>query len=759
MTQISYGLFSELLLVRIHGRAEAYLQASSAERLALVAACRGEATVPDLAQRILSRTIYAQASSRVGPLRELLQNALDASPPGARIDVRSTEDGREISVTDQGRGMGRTELLADLLVPFRSGKAGEPDAIGEHGIGFFSALEIAPWIEVVTATSSGGYRLLVAPLGGGPPYEDFSWTLLSLPRPSPPPSGDGARAGVPARRIDERASEPPRRPATGTSVRLSLAQQISRPALAAEVSAAVGLVDPTVARIYVDGALVNTARARLRRAAEVPLRLPPSGELCGAVELLVGRGDGIEPQLTITQKGLTVATRIDPFPGPELGLHRELARAIMAAGFGLVAELPLGVPLNKGRSAVAATASTAVEAALVAAFERFVLRDALYDRELLRAVDHRLSSVLDRLVHAALLGESITIASAQAVDELDPGARTPTVAAPEQVIRFASGLLDAPLFRSIVVDAGQRPSGAALPPLLGQLHQRSAPLTLRELLQAHRAGALRPLEAAPPPSSSQVRSTMTRWPLGAPAPAPEAAVGREAPGVRPGELVYLALDEPLAQAFWRRLASEGAASQPLQAAAGAPARAPGAAPCPMPRTSREALLKIAVDVPGVRAVAAAMTIIERLDAAISESTDLPASPIWVHQDLYGPDEMAHTDGSGISVNLASARVRALLTAVLLRDDAVAFTALTDLLLHEKTHVSLASYVPRPTAEHGTSFYRRKDWMRRRLLAAIASGAVTDPMRWLAVARRGLVSSALPAPSELSQAFLAAAAAA
>ncbi|WP_437965505.1 ATP-binding protein [Sorangium sp. So ce260] len=750
MTQISYGLFSELLLVRIHGRAEAYLQASSAERLALVAACRSEATVPDLAQRILSRTIYAQASSRVGPLRELLQNALDASPPGARIDVRSSEDGREILVSDQGRGMSRTELLADLLVPFRSGKAGEPDAIGEHGIGFFSALEIAPWIEVVTATPSGGHRLLVAPLGAGPPYEDFSWTLLSLHRPSPAPPDDGGATAL------GRAAAPPRRPATGTSVRLSLAQPISRPALAAEVTAAVGLVDPAIARIYVDGALVNTARGRLRRAAEVPLRLPPSGELCGAIELLVGRGEGIEPQLTITQKGLTVATRIDPFSGPELGLHRELARAITAAGFGLIAELPLGVPLNKGRSAVAASASTAVEAALVAAFERFILRDALYDRELLRAVDHRLSSVLDRFVHAALLGETITIAPSPGVDELDPGARTPTVAAPEQVIRFASGLLDAPLFRSIVVDAGQRP----LSPRLGQLHARSAPLTLRELLQAHRAGVLRPLEAAPPGAAVE---SAARWPPGAPGAAPSTtapAAGREAPGARHGELVYLALDEPLAQAFWRRLASEGAASQPLEGAAAAAAtRAPGAAPCPMPRTSRDALVSIAAEVPGVRAVAAAMTVIERLDAAISESADLQTSPIWVHQDLYGPDEMAHTDGSGISVNLASSRVRALLTAVLLRDDAVAFTALTDLLLHEKTHVSLASYVPRPTAEHGTSFYRRKDWMRRRLLAAIASGAVADPMRWLAVARRGLASAALPAPAELSRAFQSAAAAA
>ncbi|WP_438023773.1 ATP-binding protein [Sorangium sp. So ce233] len=759
MTQISYGLFSELLLVRIHGRAEAYLEASPTERLALVAACRSEATVPDLAQRILSRTIYAQASSRIGPLRELLQNALDASPPGARIDVRSTEDGREISISDQGRGMTRTELLTDLLVPFRSGKAGEPDAIGEHGIGFFSALEIAPWIEVVTATASGGHRLLVAPLGVGPRHEDFSWTLLPMPRPSPSPAPPAAGAPLPRAPLPPRAFDPPRRPATGTTVRLSLAQPISRPALAAEIAAAAGLVDPSVARIHVDGALVNTARARLRRAAEVPLRLPPSGELCGALELLVGRGDGVEPQLTITQKGLTVATRIDPFSGPELGLHRELARAITAAGFGLVAELPLGVPLNKGRSAVAASASAAVEAALVAAFERFILRDALYDRELLRAVDHRLSSVLDRLVHGALLGESITIASAQAVEELDPLARTPTVAAPEQVIRFAGGLLDAPLFRSIVVDAGQRSHGAGSPPPLGQLHWRSAALTLRELLQAHRAGVLRPLEGAPPLPSTHARST-ARWPLGACAASPEAAVsGQEAPGARSGELVYLALDEPLALAFWRRLATEGAAAPPPPPASSSAPRAPVAAPCPMPRTSRDALLKAAADVPGVRAVAAAMTVLERLEAAISESADLPTSPIWVHQDLYGPDEMAHTDGSGISVNLASSRVRALLTAVLLRDDAVAFTALTDLLLHEKTHVSLASYVPRPMAEHGTSFYRRKDWMRRRLLAAIASGAVADPIRWLAVARRGLASSALPAPEELSRAFQSAAAAA
>jgi len=149
----------------------------------------------------------------------------------------------------------------------------------------------------------------------------------------------------------------------------------------------------------------------------------------------------------------------------------------------------------------------------------------------------------------------------------------------------------------------------------------------------------------------------------------------------------------------------------------------------MPRTSREALLKTAIDVPGVRAVAAAMTIIERLDAAISESADLPASPIWVHQDLYGPDEMAHTDGSGISVNLASARVRALLTAVLPFEDPTAFSALVDLVLHEKAHVSLASYVPRSNAEHGSSFYPEQLERRKRFLEALDRGDPAALERW------------------------------
>ena len=124
----------------------------------------------------------------------------------------------------------------------------------------------------------------------------------------------------------------------------------------------------------------------------------------------------------------------------------------------------------------------------------------------------------------------------------------------------------------------------------------------------------------------------------------------------------------------------------------------------------------------------------------------------VHQDLYGPDEMAHTDGSGISVNLASARIRALLAAVLSCEDLVAFGALVDLVLHEKAHVSLASFVPRANAEHGAGFYRRKDQLRRRVLEAIAAGDVADPALFLPIIREGLSSTVLPSVDALAAAF-------
>jgi hypothetical protein len=652
----------------------------------IVEECRREATVPELAERILARTIYTQSGARATPIRELLQNAIDASPKHGRVDLRLSDDGLMLTFLDRGRGMSEDEILGDLLVPFRSGKAEDLEAIGEHGIGFFTALELAPYLEVATSTGTSGHRLRIAPLGEGPPFRDFTWTLTAI---------------APVR-------------TTGTFVRLALSRPLTPALLLSEVASVAGLVDPESLAIYVDDALVNTARTKLRHVARAPVEAPDASDALGVVDLYVGHADGIDPVLTIVQGGLRVAARQEPFVGANLSLHRDLVRAICASGAGLVAELSLGIPLNKGRSGVAARAARAVDAAIVAAFERFVLEDALYHRELLRGVDHRLASVLDRLVQSALMNEpppQIPAASA-GVDELaatlppDGSAppasarttRVPTVAAPEEVVRFATALVDARLFHVTTLDVAGKRAGSRI--------------GLREVLVAHQGRVLRR--------------------LGEP----------EAPG-----FLYLDTADPLSDALARRLlaqASDGEAS--------AVAPMTLRRTIPMPRVIGAALLSAASSVPGVGALAAAVTILERIDGAISLAAGLAPSPLSVHQDLYGPDEMAHTDGTGISINYASPRVRALLDAVLRADDMTAFSALVDLLIHEKTHVSLASYVPRAAAEHGTSFYRRKDLLRRQMLEAIDHGTVIDPIRWLPTIRRPLEGLALPDPSDLAMAF-------
>ena len=152
---------------------------------------------------------------------------------------------------------------------------------------------------------------------------------------------------------------------------------------------------------------------------------------------------------------------------------------------------------------------------------------------------------------------------------------------------------------------------------------------------------------------------------------------------------------------------------------------------------------------GIAALIAALTVLENIDAAVAKAVAASPSRIFIHQHLYGPDEMAHTDGSGISFNVASSRMRTLLSAVLRTDDLSAFAALVDLVIHEKAHVSLASYTPRMNAEHGSSFYRRKEWIRHTFLYALSQGHIPDPIQSLATARQGLESTEFPSPEALA----------
>lgn len=70
-------------------------------------------------------------------LAELLQNAVDAvnkTDREGKIDIVFDCKTNSIEEKDNGCGI-KSELLGDLLKPFSTNKEGDPDSIGEKGVG------------------------------------------------------------------------------------------------------------------------------------------------------------------------------------------------------------------------------------------------------------------------------------------------------------------------------------------------------------------------------------------------------------------------------------------------------------------------------------------------------------------------------------------------------------------------------------------------------------------------------------------------
>jgi signal transduction histidine kinase len=97
-------------------------------------------------------------------LTHLVQNAVEAAPPGDRVVVRSRRRGRqfEIDVVDHGNGMDETFIRDELFLPFRSTKA------GGYGIGAFQTRELIRMaggeIEVSSRPGFGTTMRITLPL-------------------------------------------------------------------------------------------------------------------------------------------------------------------------------------------------------------------------------------------------------------------------------------------------------------------------------------------------------------------------------------------------------------------------------------------------------------------------------------------------------------------------------------------------------------------------------------------------------------------
>ena len=131
--------------------------------------------------RLLDLVVHSLYSEREIFLRELVANAADATdrrrfesltnagltpPEGAAVRIAPDKPARTLTISDDGIGMDRAEMIANLGTIARSGtrafgeKLAEaapdqrPTLIGQFGVGFYSAFMVADRVDV-TARKAG----------------------------------------------------------------------------------------------------------------------------------------------------------------------------------------------------------------------------------------------------------------------------------------------------------------------------------------------------------------------------------------------------------------------------------------------------------------------------------------------------------------------------------------------------------------------------------------------------------------------------
>lgn len=156
--------------------------------------------------RLLDLVVHSLYSEREIFLRELVANAADATdrrrfesltnpaltpPEGAAVRIAAHKPGRTLTIRDDGIGMDREELIANLGTIARSGtrafgeKLAEaapdqrPSLIGQFGVGFYSAFMVADRVEVTSRKAGSDQAFTWASDGRG------AFTLAPAEREQP----------------------------------------------------------------------------------------------------------------------------------------------------------------------------------------------------------------------------------------------------------------------------------------------------------------------------------------------------------------------------------------------------------------------------------------------------------------------------------------------------------------------------------------------------------------------------------------------
>jgi hypothetical protein len=343
----------------------------------LIEDTRKKTTTEKLFPGIVEKTIEAQFGEKHAALRELVQNAVDSYDENTperlvRIGVSEDKNHLELTVRDYGVGMDLSSLVRDLLIPYNSGKEFDPTKIGEHGIGWYSIVDISPVVRVATRAKNSTESSCALIYRD----EEYTWKTSVIPS-----SSDGFKKDFDCDGLH------------GTEVRAYIPKTVTdKEKLSAFLHQYVGTIDFRKGRIEFDNEIVNSVSDEYQRGTPVPVVIKGvASKMVMAVSKRLISGSSSDKrfkyrnenlsQVIFTQRGLFV--KYSDMLFDEKTIHFKLANDLISVGLDFWVDLPSNVTLTKGRNNIIADHVPPVIDGMYRCFEGVFLDVLLNDDELI----------------------------------------------------------------------------------------------------------------------------------------------------------------------------------------------------------------------------------------------------------------------------------------------------------------------------------------------------------------------------------------
>lgn len=354
---------------------------------------RKDATTEKLYEALIEKIIKSQFGDKAVALRELCQNAIDSYAPGdidrkILFSLKESKYYNILKVRDNGIGMDLKDMVKFLLIPYNCSKEGDPEKIGEHGIGWFSVINTADLVKVVSnkRNTKKYAKTLVYDDGG-------AWKSLLFENYEDGIQGNGTEVTAYIPKTEDKNE-------TGFNV--------DKESILEYLHKFIGYVDPDSAEISFDDRVINTLSdsypggSRLSFNIEIDKKRSPlvfsfsKRELRGEFSdvRFKDRNKNLS-QVVYTQSGLFI--KYGPNPFHESTIHYHFFDNLIKIGIDFWVQTPRSAGLTKGRTDFTADHYNHILDSMYPAFQNLFLDSIVGDEEVLY---HKSGVLLEGLADA-----------------------------------------------------------------------------------------------------------------------------------------------------------------------------------------------------------------------------------------------------------------------------------------------------------------------------------------------------------------------